>query len=230
MKNCVLALLTAGALFAGPARATEDPPALPTIELSATGTAAAPNDLATAQAFHEAAGNSPGTLAAEVNRVVEEALTRARRHPKVSVRSAGTQTFPVYSRNGRSIEAWRMRSSLQLESRDVGALSILLGELQDTLAVSSVTLAPAPETRRSAEDDALVKALHSFEARAKLAAGTLGKRYRIRGLNIESDSARPPGPQLYRAAMASAESAPAPMVAGESEVLVRVSGRVELLD
>lgn len=226
----VVCLLSAFVLLDGPARAAEEPPGPPIMELSATGTAEAPNDLGVAQAFYEATGASPGPLASEVNRAIDEALKVSRAHAEIKVRSAGTQTFPVYARDGRSIDAWRMRSSLQLESRNVVALSELLGKLQRGLAVSSVTLAPAPETRQNAEDAALVQALRNFEARAKLAAETLDKRYRIRRLSIDSEGSHPPAPPRYRAAMASADSTPAQIAAGESELIVRVSGSVELLD
>lgn len=223
-----IALFVSLAAAAQPA--TAEWPQLPFVELSAEGSADAANDLATAQAYHETTGESPARVSAEVNRAIEAALATAKSHPEVEVRSAGVQTFPVRSRDGRNIDAWRMRSSLLMQTRDIEALTRLLGKLQGSLAVSSIELAPAPETRRAAEDKALVQAIGNFEARAALAAKTLGKRYRIRQLAIDANGARPPVAPMYRAALASAEAAPAPIAAGESALVVRVSGRIELLD
>ena len=225
-------LIATAALLALPAPvvvAEEPGPKPPIVELSAQAAVEAANDRASAQAFFEATGAEPGPLAAQVNAVIAKAIATSKAYPGVSVRSDGTRSSPVYSRNGRSIDAWRMRSTLHLASADIEALSALIGELQGQLAVASMTLSPAPETRKKAEDAALVKALGEFEARAKLAADTLGRRYRIRRLNISQDHAQPPRP-MYRAAMATAEAAPAPVVAGNSRVTVRISGSIELLD
>lgn len=224
------ALLLLG--LASPAvSATEaEKPRLPTVELTAEASVETANDLAVTQAYFEASGNAPGPLATEVNQVIAEALKTAKAYPQVKVKTAGTYTGPVYGRNGRSIEAWRMRSSLSLESRDMEALSQFLGKIQGRLAVSAISFSPAPETRRAAEDAALVQALANFEARAQLAAKALGKRYRVRQVNIGQGGGQPPMP-IYRAqAMAAAEAAPAPLEAGQSSVTIQISGSVELLD
>jgi len=41
----------------------------------------------------------------------------------------------MHGKLGRTIEAWRMRSEILLETRDMAALSELLGKLQATLSV-----------------------------------------------------------------------------------------------
>ena len=224
-------LFAALALTSGapPASAQDTEPKLPTVELSAEGSVEAANDLAIAEAYFEATGSAPAALAAEVNQAIARAIAATKAYPMVTASSSGTHSSPVYNSNGRSIDAWRMRSSLQLETRDLSALSTLVGKLQGELAIASMSLSPAAETRSKAEDAALVRALNAFEARAKLAAGTLGKRYRIQRLNISQDGSRLPQP-MYRAAMATAHAAPAPIEAGESSVMVRVSGSIELLD
>lgn len=233
MRRLPSAALFALALVAAPAHA-QAPAEPPFIELSAEASAEAPNDQASAQAYVEMSGPAPAELATQVNRAIAAALETARAFPSVRVRSAGAQTGPIYG-SGRSnssraqIEGWRMRSTLQLESEDLPALSTLLGKLQASMAVAEVTLAPSPASRRAAEDAALVEALKNFEARAALATRTLGRKYRIRQLHVGTSGYRPPVPMM-RAAMASAESAPAPLQAGESSITVQVNGSVELID
>ena len=74
---------------------------------------------------------------------------------------AGTNTYPVYNRDGRTLEAWRMRSQIQLESRR-GAMSALIGKLQGL----ACGLADQPPTRSrdrcAAENQATVEALADF--------------------------------------------------------------------
>ncbi len=234
MKHVLSATLLAAGL-AGPALAAGDEgPAVPSLELSADATVQAPNDLASASAFVEVSGDDPAELARQANAVIAKAIETAKAYPQVRTRSAGTQTWPIYGKSqslfgSNGIEGWRLRSSLALESADIAALSALVGKLQSTLAVASIDLAPSPETRRQAEDDALVAALKHFEARAALATRTLGRKHRILDLRINTGSQFQPPPMVRAAAMRS-EAAPAPIEAGHTNISVQVNGRVELID
>lgn len=208
----------------------QTPPPPPTVELSADASRRAPNDLASAGAFHEASGTDTAALAREVNVVITKALETARAYPDVSTRSSAVSTFPVYGKDGRNIEAWRLRSELHLESRNLSALSELLGKLQETLAISSLVLQPAPETRDATSDLAVTDAIRAFEARATSVSATLGKTYRIRNLAINYGGSRQPiFPPMRAVAMAS-DMAPMPIESGETDVSVSVSGTIELLD
>lgn len=221
------ALLALGGLSA---LAAEPVVTAPSIELVAEGSAEAANDLASALAYFEATDANPATLADKVNKVIAEALATTRSYPSVKAASAGTSTYPVYNRDGRTLEAWRMRSQIQLESRDMAAISKLIGNLQSRLAVSQISLQPAPDTRRAAEDTATVAAIEDFQRRARLAADSLGRKYRIQHLSINQSGGRPPVYMRARVAMASADAAPAPIEAGESSVTVSISGTVDLID
>lgn len=204
----------------------------PTIDLSAEGRAHAANDMAVAEAYFESTGAEPATVAQTVNRAIAAALETAKKHPTVKVQSSGTSTWPVYTKNTRDISGWRMRSSLSLESRDMAALSTLIGTLQRTLAIGTLSVQPAPETVEKASDTATVAAIESFRQRANLVADALGKSYRIKHLNIGSQG----GPQpVYRAramrsdmAMSAAEAAP--VEAGDTRIEIQVNGTIELMD
>jgi len=198
-----------------------------TVDLTAEASRPANNDLARATLFAEAQGAAPAEAAKRVNALIADALASAKAASRVKVQSGGTHTYPVYAKGGR-IESWRMRSELALEATDIAALSELVGKLQATLGVAGVTLAPAPETRRKAEDEATQEAIAAFRVRAQLVAATFGKPYRIKHLSIGQQSFRPPMPMM-RAAVAQ-EMAAMPMEAGESAVTVSVSGQIEIAD
>lgn len=221
------------ALFALHAQAAgHERPDAQTVEFTAEASRGAPNDLAVATMFAERSGTDAAELAQEVNRTIAAALETARGHGDVKVQSGSAHTWPVYGKNGNGrIEGWRMRSEIRLESRNLAAVSALIGKLQASLALSQVAMRPAPETRRKAADEATIEAIRSFEQRATLIAGALGKRYRLRHMTVADGGFQPPIQPLMRAAPAMmAEATPAPLEGGESEVSVSVSGRIELID
>lgn len=203
-----------------------------TVEFSAEASKPAPNDLAVASLFAEDNGPSPAAVAAQVNRRIAAALEKSRAQPDIQAQSAGVSTWPIYRKEGTGqIESWRMRAEIRLETRNIAALSELIGVLQQDLALSSVSMQPAPETRRKALDEATVDAIRAFEARARLVAGSLGRQYRIRHLSVgDSGAYPPPYPRMQASAMKMAEAVPAALEGGQSQVSVNVSGRIELVE
>lgn len=202
-----------------------------TIELSAEARGQAENDLGQAQLYFEASDADAAKLAAQVNRVIAEALETAGKVSSVTATTAGTTTHPIRSKDGNKIESWRMRSSISLESRDIPALSSLIGQLQQSLMLSGVSMRPAAETRSQAADLAAVDAIRAFEERAGVLAETLGKSYRIRHLSVQHGGGMPVYPMMMRAASVAAdEAAPAPMQGGHSDITVTIHGTIELID
>lgn len=213
----VLALIFAIPAFAAPM----------IVDLSAEASRPAVNDLVHVTVSAEATGTTPGELSRQVNNLIADALKTARAYPGVKTQSGGTSTYPIYSKGGK-IEAWSMRSELSLESGDSAALSELLGKLQTSLAVSNLVLQPSPETRKKAENEAMLDAITAFKARAGVIADALGKPYRIKQLSVNT-SGRFVQPMFRAAAKAmAADAAPMPMEAGESQVSATVSGQIEL--
>lgn len=199
------------------------------VELSAEASRAAANDLARATVFAEAVGVTPGELAKRVNAMIADGLKTARGYASIRTQSGATSTYPVYAKGGK-IESWRMRSELALESGDTAALSELLGKLQTTLGVGNLVMLPAPETRKKAENEAILDAIAAFKSRANLVADALGKPYRIKQLAI-NDSGRPPVmPMRAGIAYAAADASPMPMEGGDSQVAATVTGQIELAD
>jgi predicted secreted protein len=200
------------------------------VDLNAEASRLAPNDLARAQAYIELGDTTPGPLAKKVNAAMQAALATTKPYTSVKVRSGSTSTYPVYSKNGRTIESWRMRSELLLESKDQAALSELLGKLQTQLAVGQLTLEPSEDTAREAENAAIGDAIAAFNARAKIVAASLGGNWRVLHMNVNNSSGMPPPRPLVRSKVAMAEAAMAdmPVEAGESRVSVNISGQIEI--
>jgi predicted secreted protein len=189
------------------------------------------NDLGRAGAYAEMTGTDPADVARKIKSAIADGLSIAKAHSGITVKSGTTHTWPIYSKGGRSIEGWRMRSELLLESRDPAALSAAIGKLQGTLAISSINFSPAPDTRRKAEDEATLEAIEDFKSKAERIASSMKKPYRIRQMSVNGSSHFPQPYAMARGAMMmAAEAAPMPVEAGESNVSVNVSGQIELLD
>lgn len=226
----VFALLLA--LLALSATAAEDPNKTGTlIDFRLDVQKSVPNDLGRASAYVEATGSDPSEVARKVKAALAEGLALAKAQTGITVKSGATHTTPIYGRNSRNIENWRMRSELLLESRDAALLSATLGKLQATLAIGTLQFVPAAETRRTAEEEATLEAVEAFKAKAERIASAMRKPYRIRHMNLNGSSHFPAPYAMARGAMAlAAESAPMPVEAGESTVTINVSGQIELLD
>ncbi len=223
MKKTLLVLLAGSFAAASQAGAL--------IDLAAEAGRPAANDMVRASVYSEASGSNPADLARQVNGNIGEALKLIREKKGVTVKSGNQSTYPIYTQS-RKIDGWRMRSELLIESRDFGAVSELLGRLQQMrLAVGDIAQMPSPETRRQVEDEAMREAIRAFQNRAAVVAEQLGKGWKIKQMHINQGGGSPvPIMRGARAAMLAADAAPAPIEAGESTITTHVTGQVELED
>lgn len=203
----------------------------PTIDLAAEASRPANNDLVRAVVFAEASGSDPAELARRIHQDISEALRLIKAQAGISVKTGNQNSYPVYG-NNRRIDSWRMHTELLLESKDVAALSSLLGRLQQMkLGLGQVSQLPSEATRLAVEEEATRDALKAFERRAAVIAGSLGKSYRIKHMSIQQAGQQVPvmAMRASRAVMM-ADAAPAPLEAGESTLTVSISGQIEIAD
>ena len=201
------------------------------IDLSAEASRPAANDQIRAAVYSEATGPSPAEVSRRVNQEVAEALRVIKAKSGVTVKSGQQSTYPIYGKE-QKIEGWRMRSELIVESKDLAAVSDLLGKLQQMkLAVGNVTQMPSAETRRQVEDDTTRDAIRAFQARAAVVADQMGKKWQIKQMNIQQAGQFPqPMMRAARGVAMMAEAAPAPLEAGESQLTTNIHGQIELAD
>jgi predicted secreted protein len=226
----IRALLCLFLLLAPIAGAGQTAPTFNRVQLGESARADVENDLLVAVLFAQAEGRDPAIPADEVNRLMDWALNLAKSHPEVKVQTLNYQTNPVYTKD--KIRAWRVRQSLRLESRDSRVLGDLVGRLQESLQMESLSYQVSDERRRSHTESLTATALQRFEARARHIAQTLGRSgYRIVQIRID-DAHRPPMPvargMLFEAAVADSAPAPARIEAGTSEIGISISGEIEL--
>lgn len=194
------------------------------VSLSAQAEREVPNDLLLAVLAAEAEGADPARLARDVNQRMQAALELARGEQAVRVRSGAYQTWPV-SEKGRIVR-WRVRQELRLESGEFAAATALIGRLQDSLALASLSLTVSGESRRQAENALTAQAIAAFEARARLVRDAMkAKDYRVKDLQV--GGGEQPRPMALQMRAAASDAAPA-IEGGTSRIVITASGTIQL--
>lgn len=223
-------LVLAGLLAAllAPVSAHESPTMYNRVNLSETASGEVANDTLVAVLFVQKEGRDASELANEVNTTIRDAVTLAKQLPDIDVQTLNYHTNAVY--NDGKVSGWRVRQSIRLESLDSESLGGLIGELQQSLAVQSLTYEVSDDQRRTAIQALTNEALIRFEERATAIATALGrKRYDLVRLSINDGAT---GGQPYMRAMAMdamvEKAAPVHIESGTQDLRVTVSGEIEL--
>lgn len=228
MPTLVIAVL--GVILSGTAYAHEPAVTYDRINLSVSAQEKVDNDTVIAELFSEREGPQADKIAAEVNDNVVWALYLSKATPGVSVQTAGYYSQPIYQK--RVVVGWRVRQSIRLESTDAAVLSKLIGELQAKLAVASIVYTISPELRAERENALIVEALKSFNQRAKLVTGELGRKdYRVVHIDVVTSGVTPRPMRTQRMAMsmeAAGDAAPPAIESGVQTMQVGVNGVIEL--
>ena len=169
---------------------------------------------------------------AEAGKAVNEMMVRADRvisaDARITHQTMNYQTYPVYQ--DRVVTGWTVSQQLRLQSEDFEALTAMVGTLQQELQVISLQFQVSEQKRRAEIDSLIVEALEAFSAKAELITRTMkASDYRLVAVSIDENGS----PVVYRGmvqAEAMAARAPAPQVeAGDSRILVRISGSIQLI-
>jgi predicted secreted protein len=220
-----LLALAGVSILGGTALAEE--PAFDRVSFEVERVARIENDRVSAVLTAQSQGQSPATLADEVNRTMEWALGEARGASEVSAQTGTYQTHQ--SRDSDRQQVWVVRQDLILEADELESLRSLLGVLQERLHLTSMRFQPSDSSRRAAEDALTRAALTAFRARAELIRESLGfSGYRLVEVQVGPDAATPvPYPRGMAMAAEAAVAAPA-LEAGTSDVRLRVRGTIQL--
>jgi predicted secreted protein len=214
------ALAAPGAAFAGP-----------TLALDAQARAAVPNDEMVVVLAAERDGPQVGPLNEAVLSQLNAAIAEAKAVEGVRARLGSVSTQPNFTREGRP-QGWKVRGEVVLESTRIQALSQLGGRLGERLQLAGVQFRLSGERRQAEERRLVAEAAKAFRARAADAAAAFGyASYELKELTLRAGGTGPgPRPMMAaRGGVAEAAAAPPlPSEGGDSDVVVAVSGSVEL--
>jgi predicted secreted protein len=125
---------------------------------------------------------------------------------------------------------WRGIASLVLEGRDFPRITQTAGRIS-TLSIANIGFGLSREQQAKTETEAQAVAIDNFKQRAdELAKGFGFSGYTLREVSVNAHQGGPVQPRMMAMeAMAKAASdAPVPIEAGKANVVVNVSGSVQL--
>ncbi|MGC8469404.1 MAG: SIMPL domain-containing protein [Acetobacteraceae bacterium] len=216
MRPYLRALLVATGLFTVPAASAARAATL--LRLDASASVAVTADRLRASLRADQRGTDAASTQAAVNRMIAQAILRARAVKSVHVSTGGYRVWHLPPPDGR----WQASQTLILAGADPQALLALAGSLQAKgLVIESLSWGLARQTAAAAEQRAMALAIARLRARARQAAKLLGLRFdHFREVTLGGGGPPPPRPMLFSAARA----APAPSaLAGPERVRASVS-------
>ncbi|MFO8025312.1 SIMPL domain-containing protein [Thiohalophilus sp.] len=198
------------------------------IHLSVSAQEEVDNDTLLAVLSAREEGEHLPTLADTVNRTVKQAIEQSKQVSAVEVRTLTYQTHPRYQK--QRLIGWQVRQAIELRSRDIEALSTLLGGLQKTMTLDSLGYGVSSTRREAMEQTLISRAIKQFKQRAEHVARQLGrKEFRLVEMDINTQG-QAAQPRVMRSVSAMSESAvTAPVVEPGTQTLrVTLNATIEL--
>ena len=186
------------------------------------------NDTLVVVMYSERSGQKPSTIADEVNRNIGWAVDLAKKSSAIKVQTLHYRQDPLY--NNQSINGWKIRQSIRLESTEAASLSSLIGEMQGRLSGASLRYTVSPTRRNKVEHRLIAEALNRFKSRGEQIKVELGRTgYRIVNIDVITSGQSSAPIRMRAAAMMEDSAVAAPSIEpGVQTVSVQVSGTIEL--
>ncbi|MBS0494148.1 MAG: SIMPL domain-containing protein [Proteobacteria bacterium] len=237
MKNA-LKSVASGALLAAAsmafAQGSPAPAPHDVLQLSASGAVEVQQDLLVLTLSATKEASDAAAVQTQLKQALDAALAEARaaaQPQQMDVRTGAFGLYPRYGKDGK-INGWQGRSELVLAGRDFARITGTAGKIQ-SMAINQIAFDLSREARTKVESEAQAKAIEAFKARAtELARGFGFAGYTLREVGVNSNEMAPgPRPRMLgmeAKAMSMASDAPVPVEAGKAQVVVTISGSVQL--
>ncbi|RYX98044.1 MAG: DUF541 domain-containing protein [Comamonadaceae bacterium] len=201
-------------------------------QLTASGSVEVQQDLLSISLNTSRDGADAATVQTQLKQALDAALTIAKQSAapgQLDVRTGNFSLYPRYNKDGK-INGWQGTTELVLEGRDFPRITTAAGKIQ-TLTMGNVSFALSREQRAKVEGEAQAMAIERFKAKAQDISRAFGfTGYTLREVSVNAnDSGIIPRPRAMMAmAKSDMQSAPVPVEAGKSTVVVDVSGSVQM--
>ena len=208
------------------------PPPHNLLQLSASASVEAAHDRVVLSLGATREGAQPGPVQEQLRAALDEALATLRPQAQpgqMEVRTGGFSVQPRYGREGR-IQSWVGSAELILEGRDIQRISRAAAQVS-SMSVSGLSFGLSREQLQQAESQAQQQAIARFRTKAgELARGFGFADYELREVTVQSAEQGPmPRPRVMAMeARSAAVDAALPMEPGKTQVLITVSGSVQM--
>jgi predicted secreted protein len=200
--------------------------------LQASGTIEVQQDMLMISMTTSKDGADAAVVQTQLKAALDAALTEAKKVAQpgqLDVRTGAFSMYPRYARDGK-INGWQGSVELVLEGRDFARISATAGKIS-TLTMGQVSFALSREARAKVEAEAQAQAIERFKAKATEISKNFGfSSYSIRevSVNANDQGVSPRGRVQMMQAKSVGSDEPVPIEAGRSNVVVNVSGSVQM--
>lgn len=229
MKN-LSQWLVIGAMWAGSSIAAAQSSPLNVLQLSSTGTVDVTQDLLLMTLAATREGSNAGAVQSQLQQVLDAALSTAKRQAQPGQLDVRTGSFGLYPRHDKDgkVAGWQGRAELVLQGRDFDRITRTAAQIEG-MPVSQTGFALSREAREKVEGQAQSEAISRFQSKAKALAQAFGfQGYTVREVSVNSNDMSF-SPRVAMMANKAADAAPIPVEAGQAQVVVNVSGSVQMV-
>ena len=204
------------------------------VQLAAQGVVEVKQDWMTATLSATKDGRDAATVQAQLQKMVEAAMTTLRADAHSGQMEVSTGNFsisPRYGNNGK-VEGWQGQADIVLQGRDFVRITQAAANVQD-LTMGSIGFGLSREAREKVEGEAQAKAIENFRQRAAAISKSFGfAGYSLRDVSVSSSGGFVrPQPRARMMAMSKSmamDAAPVAVESDKAEVTVSVSGSVQM--
>jgi predicted secreted protein len=202
------------------------------VSLQAQGSVEVAQDWLTISMSATRDGMDAQAVQSQLKTALDAALAEAKKvaqDGQLNVRTGNFSLYPRYGRDGK-INGWQGSTELVLEGRDFARISSTAGKI-NTLQLANVGFSLSREARAKVEAEATARAITRFKTKAQEISSAFGfASYTLREVNVNTqEQGGGPRPRMASMAAKGAEmDAAVPVEAGKSQVLVDVSGAVQM--
>lgn len=211
--------------------AAERPVLSNVVELSASASVEMQQDWLTLTLSATKEGAEPAAVQTQLRQALEAALTEVKKTAQAKALDVHTGAFSLQPRYGRDnkINGWTGSADVVLEGNDFARIGSAAARAQ-SMTIRGLAFSLSQDLRNKAAASAQTQAIERFKTKATdIAKGFGFTGYGLRQVNVSTDDPVQGAPVLMmHSKMAISDSAPVPMEAGKSSVVITVSGTVQL--
>lgn len=203
------------------------------VDIQASASRLVANDEMSAVLSIEKTDKQPAVLANQINELMNQGLTIAKKYPQVQIKTGPQSTYPIYDNDSRKIKNWRGNAELQIKSNDFKATSQFISELQQNFQTQSIRFSVSDEKRKMVENELLTEASKNFQQRANTLTQAWHKtNYDLVHLDINTNQNS--APRIEHAMFLSMKAASSDAIAeqevssGDTKISVSANGSIQL--
>lgn len=205
------------------------------VQLSASASVQVPQDWLVVTLSVTRDGRQVQEVQQQLQQVLEPALRNAKTMAQgedLQVSSGDLGVYPRHDSNSGKVVGWQGRAELLLQGRDFARITQAAAKIEG-LTLSNMAFTLSSKGKAQVQEQAQSQAVAAFRERAQQLTQAFGlNSYTLREVRVQTQGGYAPRVHMAQASLRmgapQAEAAPMPVEAGTTEVVVEVSGSIQM--